>query len=163
MNSSNLAAVWRPLRHPTHNACQMLVPLTADEGSSTPWAMIEMQGEVERKDGGSLDDAFDVGTLAVTSSVRGRRADRLRWAGGQAAEGTSCSRHQQTGPPRVDIPAIPTLAAASLLQGAVLLTIGYHQLEGKRIELKKPFAVLDKVGGGEEQGAAEYKASWLGR
>lgn len=49
----------------------MLVPLTADEGSSTPWAMIEMQGELERKDGGSLEEAFDVGTLSVTSSVRG--------------------------------------------------------------------------------------------
>lgn len=49
----------------------MLVPLTADEGSSTPWAMIEMQGELERKDGGTLEQAFDVGTLSVTSSVRG--------------------------------------------------------------------------------------------
>jgi hypothetical protein len=31
--------------------------------------MIEMQGEIERKDGGSLEEAFDVGTLAVSSSV----------------------------------------------------------------------------------------------
>lgn len=47
------------------------------------------------------------------------------------------------------------------LQGSVLLTIGYHQLEGKRMELKKPFAVLDRVtgsGSGEEgQDSTQYK------
>ncbi|KAI7838182.1 hypothetical protein COHA_008030 [Chlorella ohadii] len=91
----------------------MLVPLTADEGSKRAWALIEMQGELERKDGGTLDEAFDVGTLSVSSS------------------------------------------------GSVLLTIGYHQLEGKRMELKKPFAVLDRVtgsGSGEEgQDSTQYK------
>ncbi|KAL4441215.1 hypothetical protein ABPG77_011452 [Micractinium sp. CCAP 211/92] len=86
----------------------MLVPLTAEEGSSRPWALLEMQGELERKDGGSLEEAFNVGTLSVSSS------------------------------------------------GSVLLTIGYHQLEGKRMELKKPFAVLDKAEGGE-RGEAGYK------
>lgn len=34
--------------------------------------MIELQGEVERRDGGSLEEAFDVGTLSVTSSVSSR-------------------------------------------------------------------------------------------
>lgn len=38
----------------------------------------------------------------------------------------------------------------------MLLTIGYHQLEGKRMELKKPFAVLDRAAGGEG-GATGYK------
>ena len=50
----------------------MLVPLTADEGSNRTWAMIEMQGELERKDGGTLEEAFDVGTLSVSSSVSAR-------------------------------------------------------------------------------------------
>lgn len=48
---------------------RMLIPITADSGSPPSWAMIEMQGEIERKDGGSLEEAFDVGTLAVSSSV----------------------------------------------------------------------------------------------
>lgn len=38
----------------------------------------------------------------------------------------------------------------------MLLTIGYHQLEGKRMELKKPFAVLDRVAGqGQQQQQGE--------
>lgn len=49
----------------------MLVPLTSDDGSGAPWAMIEMQGELERQDGGSLEEAFDVGTMSVSSSVSG--------------------------------------------------------------------------------------------
>ena len=35
----------------------------------------------------------------------------------------------------------------------MLLTIGYHQLEGKRMELKKPFAVLDRVSPGSGGGS----------
>lgn len=66
----------------------MLVPLTAEEGSSRPWALLEMQGELERKDGGSLEEAFDVGTLSVSSSVsRGRRA-----RGGKCSGSSSCSQ-----------------------------------------------------------------------
>ena len=34
----------------------------------------------------------------------------------------------------------------------MLLTIGYHQLEGKRQPLKKPMAVLSKVAAGEVEG-----------
>lgn len=59
----------------------MLVPLTADEGSNRAWAMIEMQGELERKDGGTLDEAFDVGTLSVSSTVSARAV-----AGGPASK-----------------------------------------------------------------------------
>ena len=53
------------------------------------------------------------------------------------------------------------------------MTIGYHQLEGKRVELKKPFAVLDRhvaeaaVGGsgsgseGEPEGRIESKVGCM--
>lgn len=41
-------------------------------------------------------------------------------------------------------------------QGAIQLHIGYHQLEGKRVELKKPYAVLDKVAGPD--GTPYFKA-----
>lgn len=30
-------------------------------------------------------------------------------------------------------------------KNVVQLVIGYHQLEGKRVALKKPFVILDKV------------------
>lgn len=33
------------------------------------WAMLELQGEIERTDGSSLEEAFDVGTLSTSSSV----------------------------------------------------------------------------------------------
>lgn len=68
----------------------MLVPLTADEGSNRAWAMIEMQGELERKDGGTLDEAFDVGTLSVSSTV-----SAWRGSSGAVAEGPASQRHTQ--------------------------------------------------------------------
>lgn len=42
----------------------------ADDGSPATWAMIELQGEIERKDGGLEGEAFDVGMLSTSSSVR---------------------------------------------------------------------------------------------
>lgn len=47
------------------------------------------------------------------------------------------------------------------LQGAVTLTIGYHQLEGKRLEVKKPLVLLDKVAG-KEGHCTEYQVSPCG-
>lgn len=38
-------------------------------GGAAQWAMIELQGEVERKDGGTLAQAFDVGTMTASTSV----------------------------------------------------------------------------------------------
>lgn len=165
----------------------MLVPLTADEGSNRAWAMIEMQGELERKDGGTLDEAFDVGTLSVSSTV-----SAWRGSSGAVAEGPASQRHTQLVllevgmltsarsasaadwqakssaghlavplPGSLTLPLLPVLA--HLPQGSVLLTIGYHQLEGKRMELKKPFAVLDRVAGSgsgsseEGQESTQYK------
>jgi hypothetical protein len=52
-----------------HAQLDMLIPISADEGSCKSWALVEMQGELERKDGGTLEQAFDVGTLTVNSSV----------------------------------------------------------------------------------------------
>ncbi|KAL6780557.1 hypothetical protein ACKKBF_B12635 [Auxenochlorella protothecoides x Auxenochlorella symbiontica] len=74
----------------------MLVPVSGASGELPAWAMIEMQGEIERKDGGGLDEKFDIGTLSTSST------------------------------------------------GSIFLTIGYHQLEGSRVPLKKPFAILEK-------------------
>lgn len=41
----------------------------------------------------------------------------------------------------------------------MLLTIGYHQLEGKRQQLKKPFAVLDRVQGSSDGGGGGSQGS----
>lgn len=37
----------------------------------------------------------------------------------------------------------------------VQLTIGYHQLEGRRVQLKKPFAILEKVGS-----RSDHRIAW---
>lgn len=47
----------------------MLVPVSGASGELPAWAMIEMQGEIERKDGGGLDEKFDIGTLSTSSTV----------------------------------------------------------------------------------------------
>lgn len=40
-------------------------------------------------------------------------------------------------------------ALSSQKPGVIQLTIGYHQLEGKKVPLKKPVAILDKVAGSD--------------
>ena len=135
----------------------MLIPISADQGAATAWAMLEMQGELERKDGGTLEEAFDVGTLSVSSSVS---------ASGGSERRAACTAGEQRPAGHAD-DARCQWCCSLPMQGAVMLTIGYHQLEGKRIELKKPFAVLDLVaaaegqaGEGEEE-SAEYKVRML--
>lgn len=127
----------------------MLIPISSDEGSSRSWALIEMQGEVERKDGGTLEEAFDVGTLSVSSSV-----SREGCAPGRGAGLAAAARRQVAAAGTGASGAEPSRLHG--LQGAVMLTIGYHQLEGKRMELKKPFAVLDRVADAEGH-STEYK------
>lgn len=48
----------------------MLIPVRGPDGEARSWIMIELQGEVERKDGGSLSEQFDIGTLSLSSTVR---------------------------------------------------------------------------------------------
>ena len=48
----------------------MLVPLRpAAGGEPATWAMIELQGEIERKEGGSQLGPFDVGTICASDTV----------------------------------------------------------------------------------------------
>ena len=42
-------------------------------------------------------------------------------------------------------PPIPSLPLGQD-KDIIRLVVGYHQLEGKRISLKKPFVILEKVG-----------------
>mmetsp|Transcript_18703 Transcript_18703/g.52565 ORF Transcript_18703/g.52565 Transcript_18703/m.52565 type:complete len:115 (-) Transcript_18703:485-829(-) len=46
------------------------------------------------------------------------------------------------------------LVAVQGQKDVVRLTVGYHQLEGKRLDLKKPFAILQKQQSVEEAGSA---------
>jgi hypothetical protein len=55
----------------------MLIPIaSAEPGAPPAWAIIELQGEVERKDGGSAAEAFDIGLLEAKEDVRARRRRR---------------------------------------------------------------------------------------
>ena len=55
----------------------MLIPIApAEPGAPPAWAIIELQGEVERKDGGSAAEAFDIGLLEAKEDVRARRRRR---------------------------------------------------------------------------------------
>jgi hypothetical protein len=118
----------------------MLIPIRPADGASPPvWAMIELQGEIERN-GEIVENAgFDVGTLTTSSAV------------------SRCPAPAPARPP----PAPPSPSLLFPPQGTLFLTIGYHQLEGKVQTLKKPLAVLSKVGGssgdGGSGGATEYK------
>lgn len=88
----------RVVRRQGRHTPAMLIPVESDVSDNTRiWAMIELQGEVERKDGGTLQDAFDVGTLSTPPTGSG-----------------------------------------------VVLTVGYHRIEGTTVPLTKPLAILDK-------------------
>eukprot|EP01025_Chloroclados_australasicus_P029734 TRINITY_DN296_c0_g3_i1.p3 TRINITY_DN296_c0_g3~~TRINITY_DN296_c0_g3_i1.p3 ORF type:complete len:107 (-),score=6.10 TRINITY_DN296_c0_g3_i1:294-614(-) len=52
---------------------------------------------------------------------------------------------------------VGTLQKIEEKEDKVMLTIGYHQLEGQMQALKKPFAVLEKDKIGDERGEVQYK------
>lgn len=78
------------------------IPTTADGGSADSnhgtkeWAMVELQGEIVRKDGDPNAGGYDLGSFSRSKT------------------------------------------------GGLLLTIGYHQLEGAEQKLKKPFAIIQR-------------------
>ena len=57
-----------PIRH------ELVIPIVPPRDGQPPeWRIVELQGEVERKDGGSLEDAFDAGQMEELPDVRGAR------------------------------------------------------------------------------------------
>lgn len=70
--------------------------------------MVELQGEIQRRDGDPNGPGYDLGQFS--------RSDKT---------------------------------------GKLLLTIGYHQLEGVEQKLKKPYAILKKATDGDE-GSRSY-------
>lgn len=92
---------------------EMIIPINCVPSSGgapdskREWAMVELQGEIQRRDGDPNSPGYDLGQF---------------------------SRNDKT--------------------GNVLLTIGYHQLEGVEQPLKKPFAILKKSAeGGDGPGS----------
>ena len=82
----------------------MIIPIHCVPGASSSereWAMIELQGEILRRDGDPQGPGYDLGSFKRSSTT-----------------------------------------------GNLLLTIGYHQLEGVEQKLKKPYAILQKDGEG---------------
>lgn len=75
----------------------MLIPIRSEGGSPPAWAMVELQGEIERLIEAIPDEPYDVGTLTATDDT------------------------------------------------SIQLVIGYHRLEGTKMALKKPVAILEKV------------------
>ena len=92
---------------------EMIIPINCVPSSGgapdskREWAMVELQGEIQRRDGDPNSPGYDLGQF---------------------------SRNDKT--------------------GNLLLTIGYHQLEGVEQPLKKPFAILKKSAeGGDGPGS----------
>lgn len=82
----------------------MIIPIHCVPGAASSqreWAMIELQGEIQRRDGDPQGPGYDLGSFSKSS-----------------------------------------------MTGNLLLTIGYHQLEGVEQKLKKPYAILQKDGEG---------------
>lgn len=75
----------------------MLIPISSQGENPPAWAMVELQGEIERLIEATPGEPFDVGTLTAVDDT------------------------------------------------SVQLVIGYHRLEGSRMALKKPVAILEKV------------------
>ena len=99
----------------------MLIEIKPAEGSvPATWAMIELQGEIERSIEGNANEGFDVGTFSAGENVRS-------------------VFHRPLNITKLNF------YLSTTLQGSLYLTIGYHQLEGKAQTLKKPLAVLSKV------------------
>ncbi|KAI8101823.1 hypothetical protein M9434_006888 [Picochlorum sp. BPE23] len=76
----------------------MIIPVHphGNENETPEWAMVELQGEIVRKDGDPNTGGYDVGSFSRSKT------------------------------------------------GGLVLTIGYHQLEGAEEKLKKPFAIIQK-------------------
>jgi chromosome transmission fidelity protein 8 len=52
--------------------------------------------------------------------------------------------------------AVATLKLASSGKDTVVMTVGYHQLEGKRVPLKKPLAIMEKTEESQPEGGVGY-------
>jgi hypothetical protein len=116
---------------------EMLVRVCAsEEGSPPEWALVELQGRIEYP-GEADNDSYqrDIGMLQVVDQVR-----TVLWYGFASCvvqiEAAGCTD--------------PAPCCTPQKAGKVQLTIGYHLLEGKRVPLKKPFAVLEKVATSED-------------
>ena len=55
--------------------------------------------------------------------------------------------------------SLQELCDCGMQADSIFLTIGYHQLEGKRVSLKKPFAILETQRDPEHSGQHVMKAS----
>ena len=83
-----------PIRH------ELVIPIVPPRDGQPPeWRIVELQGEVERKDGGSLEDAFDAGQMEELPDVRGARGAAAGGALADAREGGTPT-HLPPPPPR---------------------------------------------------------------
>ncbi len=119
-----------------------IIPVLCD-GECPEWTMIEMQGELERKGAIDPDQEFSVGQLRLSKTVS--LLCHALWPSSHSLcmNRNSCPGRRQA---FIGHCRASSFLSCCLAQRAdtVELTIGYHLLEGKMVDLKKPFAILEK-------------------
>jgi hypothetical protein len=111
----------------------MLIPLKTDspDADIQEWALVELQGRIEPMQEPDLQQALQVGTLQLSKTVSVRLAAAHNTA---LCRPSPCTTHQ------------PGVCCCVLQnKDVVQLQVGYHIIEGKRVPLKKPMAILETV------------------
>lgn len=116
------------------------IPITCASEGCPRWCLIELQGELEVQEDNAAT-TYPVGTLCQSSFV------------------SSLGRSSVHSKPTAQL----DLSHTTCMQkgDALSLTVGNHQLEGKKVALKKPFAILDPDGI-ETKGLCQSYKVWPG-
>jgi hypothetical protein len=105
-------------------------------GEIPEYGLIELQGRIEQQHDVPPGEPLPVGTVVLSKTVRCLRGERGLLSPGARHHSRSLS------------PARPNQSTQQQPQqqhpDVVKITIGYHEIEGKRIALKRPLAILER-------------------
>lgn len=121
----------------------MLIPITSHDSDTPEWALVELQGRIEPLHEVDLQETLQIGTLQLSKTVRqlfalGCRPTRL------VDQETAIKFEEKL----LHQPQPPCAAPCNCCvqnKDVVQLQIGYHILEGKKLPLKKPMAILETL------------------
>lgn len=136
----------------------MLIPLSGPaDGQLREWALVELQGKIEPQGDADVTQGLVVGAMQLAQSVSAASPPAAA-AATHACSASPCAAAAAHSPHRMPLktaarafPACRMLLAWHHRQSGqelVQLQIGYHVLEGKRLPLKKPLAILEQQKGG---------------